>query len=53
MELGAAGMHNQVRQWARQPFMTNLIDLLLENDFRVHLASDHGNIEAVGWGRIK
>ena len=51
MELGAAGMHNQVRQWASQPFMANLVDLLLENGFRVHLTSDHGNIEAAGCGR--
>ncbi len=51
MELGTAGMHNQVRQWAGQPFLTNLFDLLLENGFRVYLTSDHGNIEATGGGR--
>ena len=51
MELGIAGMHNQVRQWARQPFMANLFDLLLENGFCVYLTSDHGNIEAAGCGR--
>lgn len=51
MELGAAGMHNQVRQWAGQPFIANLIDLLLDNGFRVLLTSDHGNIEAAGCGR--
>ena len=51
MELGPAGMHNQVRQWAAQPFMTNLVDLLLENKFRVFLTSDHGNVEAAGCGR--
>ena len=51
MELGSAGMHKQVRQWAGQPFMTNLIDLLLDNGFRVFLTSDHGNIEAAGCGR--
>ncbi len=51
MELGASGMHNQVRQWAGQPFMAQLFDLLLENGFRVHLSSDHGNIEAAGCGR--
>jgi len=51
MELGAAGMHNQVRQWAGQSFMANLFDLLLENGFRVYLTSDHGNIEAAGCGR--
>ena len=51
MELGAAGMHNQVRQWVRQGFIANLVDFLLHNGFRVYLASDHGNIEAVGCGR--
>ena len=51
MELGTAGMHNQVRQWAHQGFMANVFDLLLGNGFRVHLSSDHGNIEAVGCGR--
>jgi len=28
MELGTAGMHNQVRQWTLQGFMSDLIDLL-------------------------
>lgn len=51
MELGTAGMHNQVRQWACQPFLANLFDLLLEHGFRVYLTSDHGNIEATGCGR--
>ena len=51
MELGAMGMHNQIRQWALQPFMTNLIDLLLNNGYRIYLTSDHGNVEAVGCGR--
>ena len=51
MELGAAGMHNQIRQWALQPFMKNLIELLLNNRYRIYLTSDHGNVEAVGCGR--
>jgi hypothetical protein len=51
MELGIAGMHNQVRQWAGQPFMANLVDMLLVNGFLVYLSSDHGNIEAAGCGR--
>ena len=50
MQLGMAGMHNQVRQWAAGPFMTNLVDLLLETGFRVYLSSDHGSIEAAGCG---
>ncbi len=51
MELGAAGMHNQVRQWARQGFMRDLLGLLHDRGFQVYLASDHGNIEARGIGR--
>ena len=51
MELGTAGMHNQVRQWALQGFMSNLIDLLHHLHFRVWLTSDHGNMEAEGLGR--
>lgn len=51
MEMGTAGMHNQVRQWAKQPFMYALLDLLLDRGFRVYLTSDHGNVEAAGCGR--
>jgi hypothetical protein len=51
MELGTAGMHNQVRQWAEQSYLTSLLDLLLDREFRVFLTSDHGNIEAEGCGR--
>jgi len=51
MELGIAGMHNQVRQWAEAGFMAHLLDLLLSHDFDVFVTSDHGNIEAEGCGR--
>lgn len=51
MELGTAGMHNQVRQWAMQGFMASLLGLLFERGFQVFLTSDHGNIEAEGCGR--
>ncbi len=51
MELGAAGMHNQIRQWASQGFMRDLLNLLQTKGFQVYLASDHGNIEAKGVGR--
>lgn len=51
MELGAAGMLNQVRQWAIQGFMAELIDTLLDQGFQIFLSSDHGNIEARGCGR--
>jgi hypothetical protein len=51
MALGASGMHNQVRQWAEEGFMTRLLDLLFDHGYTVFLTSDHGNIEAVGCGR--
>jgi hypothetical protein len=51
MEMGTAGMHNQVGQWASQPYLGDLLDLLLDYGYRVFLTSDHGNIEAEGCGR--
>jgi hypothetical protein len=51
MQLGTAGMHNQVRQWAQQPYLGALLDMLLDNGFRIYLTSDHGNIEAAGCGQ--
>lgn len=53
MELGTAGMHNQVRQWASEGFMDSLFDLLLAERFAIYLTSDHGNVEAAGCGRPK
>jgi hypothetical protein len=51
MELGTAGMHNQVRQWATQGFLRGMIGLLIDRGFRVFLTSDHGNVEGKGCGR--
>ena len=51
MTLGAAGMHNQVRQWASEGHFATLLGLLFKRGFRVYLTADHGNIEAVGCGR--
>jgi len=51
MEMGTPGMHNQVCQWAKQPYLNTLLDLLLDRGFRVYLTSDHGNLEAEGCGR--
>ena len=44
-------MHNQVRQWAQQGYLRELIALLHAHQFQVVLTSDHGNIEAQGCGR--
>jgi hypothetical protein len=51
MELGTAGMHNQIRQWAERSYLSSLLAMLLDRGFHVYLTSDHGNVEAVGCGR--
>ncbi len=52
MQLGMAGMHNQVRQWCTEGFLANLIGYLLLHNFQIWLTSDHGNIECEGIGRL-
>ena len=51
MQLGSAGMHNQIKQWCEGGFLSELIEYLLDRDYNVWLTSDHGNIECVGNGR--
>lgn len=51
MQLGAAGMHNQTRQWCERGFLSTLINQLLDQQFDVWLTADHGNIECDGRGR--
>ena len=52
MELGTAGMHNQVRQWTEHGFPRALLTLLVEQGWAVYLTSDHGNTEATGIGSL-
>lgn len=52
MLLGAAGMHNQVNLWAESGYLQKLIDALLDSGFSIHITSDHGNVEAIGSGKI-
>lgn len=51
MTLGSPGMHNLVRQWAKQGVLAALLDILLDRGFSVFLTADHGNIETRGCGR--
>jgi hypothetical protein len=51
MELGASGMHNQVKHWAEKGYLESMVDGLLDQGFEVWLTSDHGNIECYGKGR--
>lgn len=51
MQLGAAGMHNQIKQWCQGGFLGSLIGYLLDHGYQVWMTSDHGNIECRGKGR--
>jgi len=50
MQLGSAGMHNQIKQWCQGGFLGSLIGYLLDHDYQVWMTSDHGNIECQGKG---
>lgn len=51
MQLGSAGMHNQIRQWCEGGFLASLVGQLLDPGYAVWLTSDHGNIQGNGQGR--
>lgn len=51
MQLGSAGMHNQIAQWCESGFLGCLIGALLDKGFEVWLTADHGNVECRGMGR--
>jgi hypothetical protein len=51
MQLGSAGMHNQIKQWCQGGFLAALVGQLLEYGYEVWLTADHGNIQCDGKGR--
>ena len=51
MQLGSAGMHNQIKQWCQGGFLAELVGQLLEYGYEVWLTADHGNIQCDGKGR--
>jgi len=53
MQLGAVGMVNQLRTWTEEGFLPNLINLLRARGFDIFISADHGNMEAMGFGRPK
>ena len=50
MHLQTAGMHNQVRLWASQGHLQQLLVRLHEEGFVTYLTADHGNVTATGIG---
>ena len=51
MQLGSAGMHNQIKQWCQGGFLGALVGQLLDYGYEVWLTADHCNIECDGKGR--
>jgi hypothetical protein len=51
MQLGAAGMHNQIGQWCRGKYLIALLNYLTNHGYEIWITSDHGNIESIGKGR--
>lgn len=51
MQLGAAGMHNQIKQWCHAGFLSAMVGQLLDYGYEVWLTADHGNIQCDGKGR--
>ena len=50
MQMQTAGMHNQVRLWASQGHLQQLLARLQQEGFAVYLTADHGNVTATGIG---
>ena len=51
IQLGSAGMHNQIKQWCHAGFLSMMVGQLLDYGYEVWLTSDHGNIQCEGKGR--
>lgn len=53
MQMQTAGMHNQVKLWASQGHLQELLLRLEKEGFAVYLTADHGNVAAIGVGNPK
>jgi hypothetical protein len=50
MQLGSAGMHDQIRLWSSQGKFASVVDRLHDEGFTVYVTADHGNVAATGIG---
>ncbi|MBZ9908079.1 BREX-3 system phosphatase PglZ [Mesorhizobium sp. BR115XR7A] len=50
--LGKRGIANQIESWCDSGFFERLFAMLLNKGFHIYLTADHGNVEAVGIGRL-
>ena len=50
--LGKSGIAGQIDKWCESGFVDRLFAMLLDKGFHIYLTSDHGNVDAVGQGRL-
>ena len=50
--LGKRGIASQIASWCETGFIDRLMSLLISKGFHVYLTADHGNVEAIGQGRL-
>lgn len=50
--LGKRGIATQIEDWCESGFVDQLFSILLDKGFHVYFTADHGNVEAVGQGRL-
>ncbi|MGF6227937.1 hypothetical protein QFZ27_001892 [Inquilinus ginsengisoli] len=50
--LGKRGIASQIASWCESGFVERLLGMLLVQDFHIYLTADHGNVDAVGIGRL-
>lgn len=50
--LGKRGIASLITNWCETGFVEQLFELLLSHGYHVYLTADHGNVEAVGAGRV-
>lgn len=50
--LGKRGIAGQIATWCETGFVEHLLRTLLDKGFHIYLTADHGNMEALGIGRI-
>ncbi len=51
-QLGTEGMYQDIELWMQGGYLKLLLGSLLANDFQVFITSDHGNVAAVGQGKL-
>lgn len=49
---GKRGIANQIASWCESGFVECLFGMLLNEGFHIYLTADHGNVEALGIGRL-